>query len=93
MLYDLKNKKKSFLTCIRFMSTVNIAEFFFVLVLLTMLLSITVSRVPWMASLVHPISRVTNVYGLLLPKVYLIFAFFAQCLWLQVISLRQIKFQ
>lgn len=30
---------------------------------------------------------------LLLPKVYLIFAFFAQCLWLQVISLRQIKFQ
>lgn len=40
----------------------------------------------------HPlISYVTNVYRLLLPKVYLIFAFFAQCLWLQVISLRQIR--
>ena len=46
-----------------------------------------------MASFVNLISYVTNVYCLLLPKVYLIFAFFAQCLWLQVISLRQIKFQ
>ena len=45
-----------------------------------------------MASFVNLISYVTNVYRLL-PKVYLIFAFFAQCLWLQVISLRQIKFQ
>ena len=46
-----------------------------------------------MAAFVNLISYVTNVYRLLLPKVYLIFAFFAQCLWLQVISLRQIKFQ
>lgn len=29
MLYDRRTKEKSFLTCIRFMSTVNIADFFF----------------------------------------------------------------
>lgn len=73
------------------MSTVNIADFF-ALVLLTTLLNITVSRVSD-GFFCHLSSCVTNVYGLLLPKVYLIFAFFAQCLWLQVISLRQIKFQ
>lgn len=59
-----------------------------------MLLNIAIYIVHWMAFFfVNLISYVTNVYRLLLPKVYLIFAFFAQCLWLQVISLRQIKFQ
>lgn len=80
------------------MSTVNIAyPFLFALdfktLLLKMLLNIAIYIVYWMASFVDLISYVTNVYRLLLPKVYLIFAFFAQCLWLQVISLRQIKFQ
>lgn len=70
--------------------------FFFALelkVLLKTLLNIAIYIVYWMASFIHLISYVTDVYRLLLPKVYLIFAFFAQCLWLQVISLRQIKFQ
>lgn len=62
-------------------------------VFLKMLLNIAIYIVYWMAFFVNLISYVTNVYRLLLPKVYLIFAFFAQCLWLQVISLRQIKFQ
>lgn len=96
MLYDLKTMLfelyKIYVYC------KHCLKFFFLLliskkVLLKTLLNIAIYIVYWMAFLVNLISYVTDVYRLLLPKVYLIFAFFAQCLWLQVISLRQIKFQ
>ena len=61
--------------------------------LLKMVLNIATYRVLWLFFFVRLIFCVTSVCCLLLPKVYLIFASFAQCRWLQVISLRQTKFQ
>lgn len=94
-LYAWRSSEKCFLNCIKFVYCKLCLTFFSLIKKVGLKNAIEYCNLySVMDGFFHQTDLLCYQCGLSpFPKVYLIFAFFAQCLWLQVISLRQIKFQ